>query len=212
VLIGIPANLLRQRPDVRAAERTLAAQTARIGVATADLYPSFTLAGVLTQQTYGTTSGFFSGDNTTWQIVPGIRWNIVDRGRIFAIIDAEEERTQQALLFYRQTVLFAVEEVENALTSYLRERERVGYLEQAVAAAQRSVELAQTLYRTGVTDFQNVLDMERRLAEQQDNLAASEGVVVQELVRLYKALGGGWNPVDPVEEPEKKDAPDADQP
>jgi len=210
VLIGIPANLLRQRPDVRAAERRLAAQTALIGVATAQLYPSFRLDGVLTQQTLGTTNNFFSGDNTTWAIVPGVSWNILDRGRIFAIIDVEEERTQQSLLFYRQTILLALEEVENSLTSYLRERERVAALERAVAAAARSVELATTLYRTGVTDFQNVLDMERTLAVQQDNLAASEGLVVQQLVRLYKALGGGWTPADPVEPAEEEEEKKAD--
>lgn len=207
VFVGIPANLLRQRPDVRAAERRLAAQTARIGVATADLYPTFRIDGFLTQQTVGTTSGFFSSDNTSWAIIPGFSWNLFDGGRVRAVINVEDERTKQALLSYEQTVLLALEEVENALTGYLRERERVEALERAVVAAERSVELSRTLYTTGITDFQNVLDMERELARQQDSLAASEGIVAQNLVRLYKALGGGWDPEKTVpEEDEEKEA------
>ncbi|MEN8151515.1 MAG: efflux transporter outer membrane subunit, partial [Planctomycetota bacterium] len=204
VFVGIPANLLRQRPDVRSAERKLAAQTARIGVATADLYPTFRIDGFLTQQTVGTTAGFFSTDNTAWSIIPGIRWNLFDGGRVRAVIDVEDERTKQALLFYEQTVLVALEEVENALTAYLREKERLAALTRAVRAAERSVELSRTLYTTGISDFQNVLDMERELARQQDSLAASEGIVAQSLVQLYKALGGGWDPRASVPEEEEK--------
>jgi NodT family efflux transporter outer membrane factor (OMF) lipoprotein len=199
VFIGIPANILRQRPDIRSAERRLAAQTARIGVATADLYPAFSLSGFLTQQTVGTTKDFFSGANSSWALVPGLRWNLFDGGRIRARIESEDALTEQALLAYQQTVLFALEEVEDSLSDFARERERRDALRRAVKAGERAVELARTLYKTGVTDFQNVLDMERQLAIQQDALASSEGVLAQNLVRIYKALGGGWSPDEPVE-------------
>jgi outer membrane protein TolC len=109
----------------------------------------------------------------------------------------EEAGTEEALAFYENTVLLALEEVEDALVSYVQERARREAVARTVAAAEKSVELVMVLYRTGVTDFQNVLDMERTLAIQQDLLAESEGRVVQNLVRLYKALGGGWKPEDP---------------
>ncbi len=193
IVIGLPANLLRQRPDIRRAERQLAAQTALIGVATADLYPRFTLSGMLTQASVG-SSRFFDSGSTAWSIVPGVRWNIFSGGLIRSNIEVTEAQTEQALIAYEATVLLALEEVENALVNYQQERARRDLLRRTVGAATRSVELVEILYRTGVTNFQNVLDMQRSLAVQQDELAASEGRVVQFLVSLYKALGGGWQP------------------
>jgi NodT family efflux transporter outer membrane factor (OMF) lipoprotein len=189
----VPADILRQRPDIRAAERALAAQTAQIGVATADLYPRFSLIGSLGY------AAFSSGDlldpgSRTWSFGPSVSWSLFTGGRIRSNIRAQDALTEQALLQYEQSVLLALEEVENALVSYVQEIERRDALGRAVTAAQQSVALVTTLYRTGLTNFQNVLDSERSLFLQQDQLAESEGLVVQSLIRLYKALGGGWAP------------------
>jgi NodT family efflux transporter outer membrane factor (OMF) lipoprotein len=201
ITVGLPAELLRQRPDVRRAERLLAAQTARIGVKTADLYPRFSLAGFLALES--TDAGdLFSGSSTTWGFGLPIRWNIFSGGRVRAAIQVEEARTEQALLAYEQSVLRALEDVENAMVAYYQERLRRDKLVQAVEASRESVELVQTQYMAGLTNFQNVLDTQRSLFSQQDQLAASEGILVQSLVVLYKSLGGGWNPESlPTPEP-----------
>ena len=193
ITVGLPAELLRQRPDVRRAERFLAAQSARIGVRTADLYPSFSLFGFLALQS--TEGGdLFDSSSFTWGFGLPIRWNIFQGGRIRAAIQVEEARTEQALLAYEQSVLFALEEVEVTMVAYYQERLRRDKLVEAVVASERSVELVRTQYMTGLTNFQNVLDTQRSLFNQQDQLAESEGVLVQNLVALYKALGGGWDP------------------
>jgi len=191
LVAGVPAELLRQRPDLRGAERRLAAQTALIGVATADLYPRFSLSGFFAVQ--ATAIGDL-GDGTTWGISLPIRWNLFDRGRIRSAIQVEEALAEQALVAYERSLLFALEEVENALTAYALERKRRDHLAGAVAASQRTVELADIQYRAGLTDFQNVLDAQRFLTQQQDLFAGSEGQLVQNLIALYKALGGGWDP------------------
>jgi outer membrane protein, multidrug efflux system len=193
IALGLPADILRRRPDVRRAERELAAQTARIGVATADLYPRFTLFGNLHLE--ATSSGdLLDSGSRSWGFGPSFSWDIFSGGRIRANIEVEDARTEQALLSYEQAVLLAVEEVEDAMVSYVQEKHRHEILTRAVDASQRSVELVEVQYKTGVTNFQNVLDMHRSLFQQQDNLAESEGLVVQDLVRLYRALGGGWEP------------------
>jgi NodT family efflux transporter outer membrane factor (OMF) lipoprotein len=193
---GIPADLLRQRPDIRRAERILAAQTAQIGVATADLYPTFSLTGMF-------TFGLATGDgNTTgygWNILPGFRWNLFDRERIHNRVRAQEAVTEQTFVAYEQTVLAALEDVEDAMIAYAKERERLARLTEAVDASQRAVELVRTQYLSGLTNFQNVLDSQRTLFQLQDQLAASEGAAVQNLVLLYRALGGGWDPSETVE-------------
>ena len=207
ITVGLPAELLRQRPDVRRAERSLAAQMARVGVRTADLYPRFSLFGFLAlESTDG--SELFSGDSLTWGFGLPIRWNIWAGGSIRASIKVEEARTEQALLFYEQSVLRALEEVENTMVSYYQERFRRDKLVEAVEASERSVELVRTQYMAGLTNFQNVLDTQRSLFNQQDQLAESEGVLVQNLVALYKALGGGWSPdeLPPTPEPRLQEA------
>jgi outer membrane protein TolC len=136
----------------------------------------------------------FSTSSGTWGFGLPIRWNIFQGGRIRAAIKAEEARTEQALLFYENAILRALEEVENAMVSYYQERLRREKLVEAVEASRRSVELVRTQYMAGLTHFQNVLDTQRSLFNQQDQLAASEGFLVQSLVFLYKALGGGWSP------------------
>lgn len=192
VTVGLPTDLLRRRPDVRRAERQLAAQTAQIGVATAELYPRFTLSGTFALEATSIDRSFRSGA-IAYAFGPSIRWNIFDGGRVRSSIHVEEAQAEQALARYEQAVLVALEDVENAMAAYANELDRSKSLLRAVKAAEKSVEQVQTLYKTGLTDFQNVLDMQRTLVAQQDQLAQSRGQVVQNLVRLYKSLGGGWS-------------------
>jgi multidrug efflux system outer membrane protein len=186
---GLPVDLLRRRPDVRRAERLLAAATAEVGVATAELYPQFRLRGALGLEA---TSALVDPSNLAWSIGSVFSWNLFDGGRVRGRIRAEEAEVQEALAAYEGTVLAALEDVENALAFYVEERARREALMRSVVAAERSVELVLELYRSGLTDFQNVLDSERFLFQQQDQLAASEGQVTQNLINLYRALGGGW--------------------
>ena len=202
VAVSLPAELLRQRPDLRRAERELAAQTALIGVATAELYPQFSLFGSISYDGLnGNIDDSFGSQALAYSFGPQFRWNLFDGGRVQGNIDVQESRAAELLAAYRQTVLLALEEVENALTAYTQELVRRDALAQAVDAARQSVGLARDLYLAG-GDFLNVLDMERSLVAQEDAMAESEGLVVQNLVRLYKALGGGWDPgsaTDPTE-------------
>ena len=195
ISVGVPANLLRRRPDIRRAERTLAASTAQIGVSKANLYPRFGLVGDLFGQSVDL--GDLSGAGT-WSITPFLKWNVFNRGRLKDLVRATEEQTEQALLSYENAVLFALAEVESALAAFLEGKNTRDDLSRAVAATEEAVELVNVLYNTGLTDFQNVLDTERFLASQQDRLAASEGQVGQSAIALYKALGGGWSPSQPL--------------
>ena len=192
ILVGIPSDIMRQRPDIRFAERTLAAQTARIGVATAELYPRFSLLGTFAFEAIN-GENLFDADSLTYGFGPAFRWNIFDGGRIRNNIRAEDARTEQALIQYEQVVLFALEDVENSMVAYTQEQDRLISLRRAVNAAQESADLVKELYTSGLTDFQNVLDMERSLFLEQDQLAESEGILAQNLIRIYKSLGGGWN-------------------
>ncbi len=204
VLMGVPAEIMRQRPDIRAAERRLAAQTERIGIATADLYPTFFLLGDFGY--LGVRGDFFDGGRKTYSYGPTLRWNIFDGGRVRNRIRAEDARTEQALANYENTVLEALEDVENSAVQYTEETQRREFLRESVVAAQRSVELVSVLYKSGLTDFQNVLDMERSLAEQEDRYVESVGFVTQNLISIYRALGGGWEPDPPQLDVEIQDA------
>ena len=191
VTIGLPADLLRYRPDIRSAERRLAAQTAQIGVATADLFPSLQLTGNFEIQSRK-FAGLGNINNRAYVWGPDLRWNIFEGNRIRNNIKVQEAVTLELLVNWQNTVLLAVEDVRNSISSYVRETERKNYLEASVNAALRSVELVENLYKAGLTDFQNVLDTQRTLFLQQDNLAASEGLVLKNLVQIYKAFGAGW--------------------
>jgi NodT family efflux transporter outer membrane factor (OMF) lipoprotein len=193
VAYGIPADLLRRRPDIRQAERQLAAQTARIGIATADLYPSLSLGGSVGLESLD-FDDLGDGGSFFFSIVPQISWPIFTGGKIRNRIRAEEARTAQALAAYEQTVLRALEEVQNALVAYGQEKIRRDRLLEAVDASQRAVNLVQTQYLSGLTNFQNFLDSQRSLFQQQDELASSSGQVVNYLIDLNRALGGGWSP------------------
>jgi len=194
---GLPVDLLRRRPDVRRRERQRAAQTARIGVATADLYPRFSLAGMI-----GLSAAEFGdlGDSGSriWSLVPGFSWNLFTGGKVRGRIESERGRTEQALAAYEATVLGALAEVENALTALRQEEIRRDQLATAVASSQEAVALVQTRYLSGLTDFQSYLDAQRVLTNQQDQLAASRGQVATRLIDLNRALGGGWSLDDPV--------------
>ncbi len=194
VAVGLPFELLRQRPDIRRVERELAAQTALIGVAKADLYPRFSLTGTFEVAANDFSDLFDYSQSRMHSFGPTFTWNIFDGRRVRNQIRVENARTEQALARYERTVLKALEDVENAMVSYHREKIRQEKLEQSVSAARRSVELATALYKNGLTHFQNVQEMERSLFEQEDLFAESEGNVTQNLISIYRALGGGWNP------------------
>jgi len=193
IVVGIPADVVRQRPDIRRAERELAAATALIGVAKADLYPRFSLTGFLGLDS-GEIGDLLDGDSVTWSVGLPFIGNLFDGGRRRGVVEVQWARTEQALSLYELTVLLALEEVENALVNLAKERTRRDRLARAVNASERSVELVRTQYRAGLTDFQNVLDSERSLTAQQDQLAESQGLVINNLILLYRALGGGWQP------------------
>jgi NodT family efflux transporter outer membrane factor (OMF) lipoprotein len=193
VAYGIPADLLRRRPDIRRAERLLAAQTARIGIATADLYPTLSLGGSVGLESLD-LDDLGDGGSFFFSIVPQISWPIFTGGKVRNRIRAEEARTTQALATYEQTVLRALEEVQDALVAYGKEKVRRDRLQEAVDASQRAVNLVQTQYLSGLTNFQNFLDSQRSLFQQQDELAASSGQVINNLIDLNRALGGGWSP------------------
>ena len=191
VPVGVPTDLLRRRPDIRRAERQLASATARVGAATAELYPKFTLIG-----TFGFDASKFSHiadySSRYWSLGPGISWPIFNAGRIRANLNVQNEAQQQAVTNYEQTVLSALQDVEDALVSYSREQMRRQALNDAVAANRQSVDLAQQQYQQGVVDFLTVLEAQRSLYTAQDALAQSDAQIASNLVALYKAMGGGW--------------------
>ncbi|MBI3003319.1 MAG: TolC family protein, partial [candidate division NC10 bacterium] len=182
---------LRRRPDIRLTERNLAAATARVGVATADLFPRVTLAGSVALQATS-FSGLGSSGSEAFAIGPRIFWAAFDLGRVRARIRAADARTDAALAQYEQRVLLALEETENALTDFSRQQERRDSLRASAQASEKAQNLARLRYQFGVTDFLTVLDAERTLLEAQDRLADSETLTATALVAVYKALGGGW--------------------
>jgi len=195
VPVGLPSELLRRRPDVQQAERQLAASTARIGVATADLFPKFSLTGVAGFESTS-ASDWFAGGSKFWSLGPTVQWRIFDAGRIRANIRVQNARQEQALAAYEETVLMSFEDVENSLVAYAKEQIRRRSLEDAVNSSQDSLHLANQLYSNGLASFINVLDAERSLYQAEDALAVSDKAVTQNLISLYKALGGGWETLD----------------
>ena len=202
---GLPSDLVRRRPDVRRAEQQIAATTARVGVATADLYPRFYLTGAAGLQSLQ-ASDFFEGASKFWSFGPQIQWPIFQGGRIVGNIHVQEEREQQALIGWRQTILGALEEAENAIVAYTRERDRRATLASAVDANQRAVDLAQSLYTRGLTDFLDVLQAQGSLFLTQTELVRSDASVSASLVALNKALGGGWETFVPTPDGRGNDA------
>ncbi len=189
--VGIPAELIRRRPDVRAAEMAAAAQSAAIGVSTADLYPQFVLAGSIGLAGESFSDQFESGSSSGF-FVPLINWNIFNYGRIRNNVRVQDARFQQLVVNYENVVLNALREVEDGLAGFLRSQEEFGYLGQAVTASQRSVDLSLIQYEEGIVDYQRVLDSQTSLLLQQDKLVEVQGRIVSSLVLTYRALGGGW--------------------
>jgi len=193
VALGTPDDLLRRRPDIRVAERNLAAATARVGVATADLFPRVTLLGSVGLEA-GSLMGFGKGGIDTFMLGPSVFWAAFDLGRVRARIRAADARTEAALAQYEQRVLLALEETENALVDFQRQQARRDLLRASAQASEKAVALARLRYQFGVADFLTVLDAERTLLTAQDLLAASETRTATTLIAVYKALGGGWEP------------------
>lgn len=191
VPIGLPSDLLLRRPDIRRAEANAHAATARIGVATADLFPRFTLTAGL-----GLQGDRFEamGDrrNYFWSYGPSVSWPLFDAGRIRSNIRVTEASQEEALLAYRSTILAALQEVETALVAYANEQERRQYLIHAVEESRRAVALSTQLYTQGNVEFLDVLSAQRALLNSEDALVQSDRTVVTNLIAVYKALGGGW--------------------
>jgi outer membrane protein, multidrug efflux system len=197
VPVGLPADLLRRRPDIRRAERDLATATATIGVATADLFPRFGLNGTLTLGGPNFPDLFNWGTHVA-TIGPTFNWTIFDAGKIWSNIEVANAQQEQALLNYRLTVLSALSDVEIALTAYAQEQQRRAQLVDAVAANQRAVSLAQQAYDFGQRDFLNVIVAQESLLSAQNLLVQSNQAVATDLVAIYKALGGGWEVGEPA--------------
>lgn len=191
VAVGVPAETLAQRPDVRRAEAELAAQTARVGVATAAAYPSLSALGSIGLDAL-TPGELLDAGATAWKLAGKTAWVVFDAGAIRGEIEAEDALREQALAKLRAAVLAALDEVENALVAYAQEQERRQALADGSAAAERAVALAEAQYGAGLVDFEIVLDSQRSLYVLQEQLALSEREVTSNLIRLYKALGGGW--------------------
>lgn len=195
VAVGIPADTLRQRPDVRAAERRLGAETARIGAARAERYPGFSLSGSFGWKAL--TIGALGGaGSVASSLLASVTQTIFDGGRIDSRIEIQDAVQQQALAAYEKSVLTALEDVENALVAYANNRQRQTTLRQAAQSSRNAAQLARQLYESGNADFQKVLDAERSLLSVEDNLASTEAAGLTALISLYKALGGGWQEVD----------------
>ncbi|MBW2412314.1 MAG: efflux transporter outer membrane subunit [Deltaproteobacteria bacterium] len=201
VAVGIPTELLRRRPDIRFAERQLAAQSALIGFAKADLYPHFSLFGSVGFTTASSTgnrsrnaglSEMFDSSSFNYSIGPGVSWDLFNYGRITNRVRAADARFQELVANYENTVIEAAQEAEDSMVSFLRSQEAVKFLADAVMASRRSVDLSMIQYREGLVDFQRVLDTQRFLTAQQDALVTTAGDVDLSLVALYKSLGGGW--------------------
>ncbi len=205
IAVGIPADTLQRRPDIRRAERLLAAQTAEIGVAEADLYPSLRLGGSLGLSALSSSKLFTSGSRT-YSIGPGISWPLFDAGAIRANIRLQTAMQKEALAHYKAAVLGALQEVENALVAYAQEQERNKALTESAEAAQEASTLSEIQYRAGLINFSEVLNVRRTLLSYQDQLAQSHGTMITNLIRLYKALGGGWNFRETIEKPQKSTA------
>jgi len=190
--VGLPSDLLRRRPDIRQAERQLAAATARIGVETAELFPKFRLTGVAGTQSRDFVD-LFDMNSRVWSIAPGVSWRVFDRRAIRQRIEAADARSEQALIIYEQTLLTSLEDVENALTSLAEEQARMTHLKNATDASRRAVDLANARYASGIGDFLTVLVNQSALFDREDQLAQSEALVTRSVILLYKALGGGWD-------------------
>jgi len=192
VAVGVPADIIRRRPDVRGAERQLAAQAAQVNVARADLYPTFRLAGSIGLESLSIAKVLLPGASF-WSATPSASTRLFNRRQLRENLVVQGERETQAAVTYELRVLGALQDVEDSLTSLTQEDVRRGHLSAAADAAQQAADLSLQLYTAGLRDFRDVLDNQRSLLTLQDSLVTSTASVSTDLVRLYKALGGGWS-------------------
>jgi NodT family efflux transporter outer membrane factor (OMF) lipoprotein len=189
--LGMPQDIIRRRPDIRSAERQLAAQSAQVGFAVTELYPHFSIGGSIgTSATH--SNDLFGNDYDTWDLFGGFRWNIFNYGRLKSNVRLQDALFQQLLEDYRGTVLRAQGEVENAIVAYIKSQQQFEAYQLAAAAAKRASDISQVQYRNGLVDFNTVITTLKTLLDQQDQLAAVHGTVTTNLVTVYKSLGGGW--------------------
>ena len=201
---GLPLDLLKRRPDIQAAEREVAAATARIGVATANLYPHLVLTGAAGGQGQGLGVSP-NVASSIWSAGPGLYWNVLDFGTLDALVQVADYRAKERLAAYKATVLRAVQQVDGAISDFTAQQQRLRSLETALSAAQLSVSLASQRYDRGLTDFLNVLDAEREEYGLEDQYAAAQQIAADDFAALYKALGGGWEnyqSLPPIRQPE----------
>ena len=202
IMVGVPADMLRQRPDVRRAELQAMSQNAQVGVAKAGLYPSFSISGSLglaasgdTNTTQTGNSGIgelFRSDSVTYAVGPSFVWPFLNYGRIKNNVRVQDARLQQALVQYRESVIQAAREVEDAMAGYIGSQEQDAILIDTVESARRSTELSMIRYQEGFADYQRVLDAQQALFGQQQRYVQNKGFAIRSLIAVYKALGGGW--------------------
>jgi len=193
VAIGVPAEMLRRRPDIRYAEYIAAAQSAQIGVAKADLFPAFTISGAIGVRA-DDFANLFSNNTTAGFINPGFSWNFLNYGRIQNNVRVQDAKFQETLLNYENTVLSAYSEVENALTGFLRSKQQAVYLRRSVRAAREAVGEVDAQYEDGTASYNRVVDAQKSLLVAEERLIAAEANVLTSLIAVYKGLGGGWAP------------------
>ncbi|MCK5203793.1 MAG: TolC family protein, partial [Desulfobacterales bacterium] len=204
VVVDIPAELMRRRPDIQLAEYQIATQTPLIGVSRAELFPAFQLfgsIGLASSNSKNTIAGgrngssfsdLFDSDSLEFFGGPSFTWNLFNYGRIKNRVRTEDALLQQLIVNYEDTVLRAHQEVEDSMIGFLRKQQEAGFLKDSVKASQRSVDLSMLQYKEGLVDYQRVLDSQRFLTDQQDVWTATRGDVIVNLIAMYKALGGGW--------------------
>ena len=192
----IPAKLLLRRPDIRAAAWKVASQSAQIGIAEADYYPSISLLGSIG---WNSTSDGDSPNNTSFAVGPGLTWNIFNYDRIENNIRVQDARLQQLIEQYQNTVLSAAREVDDAAITVVKTKEQITILTESVEASERALVLANTRFREGYSDFQRVLDAQRAVFAQNDQALSNRGSHINAVINLYKSLGGGWSEM-PIEQ------------
>jgi outer membrane protein TolC len=203
VAAGIPADLLRRRPDIRSAERQVAAQSAQIGVAEADLYPTIFING-----TFGLEARdiphLFETQSFMGTFTPNFKWNILNYGRILNNVRLQNARTEELIATYQSKVLTAGREVQVALRGFLRSQDQAAALARSVQAAKEATEVGMQQYRAGTIDFNRVFNLETARVQQQDQLAVAQGNVALNLINVYRALGGGWDVASTKQTPEQE--------
>jgi NodT family efflux transporter outer membrane factor (OMF) lipoprotein len=192
LMVGIPADLLRRRPDIRQAELNAAAQSAQIGLAKAALLPSLTLTGAIGIQSSNIGNSTLGSGSLTYAAGPALQWNILNYGQITNNVRAQDAKLQELLVSYRNTVLKAEQEVENAIALFTQSRVQAGFLEGSLVAAGGSLTIALAQYQEGTVDFTTVLNAEENLLKASNSLAVAQGNIPLGLIQTYRAMGGGW--------------------